>query len=196
MHSFPTTDLVILAGGQSRRMKGENKLLLSFDNEPQLLKIYHAFQGVVANIWVNSHRDLDKYKQLIPNILIFPDDTSDHLGPLMGMKSTWQYVQSDYVLFIPCDITFIPEHILPMLHQTLTQSKNALVAYVEINQQALYPFCLMKRASLPILEHNLKKQKLSLKYSFAQLYAQNVQIQNASLLFHSLNSFEELAKYK
>ena len=36
---FPATDLVILAGGQARRMNGMNKLLQQFDDQIQLSKI-------------------------------------------------------------------------------------------------------------------------------------------------------------
>ncbi len=35
---YPATDLVILAGGQARRMNGMNKLLQQYDDQIQLLK--------------------------------------------------------------------------------------------------------------------------------------------------------------
>ena len=37
--SYPETEVVILAGGQARRMNGINKLLQKFDDEIQLIKI-------------------------------------------------------------------------------------------------------------------------------------------------------------
>ena len=36
--NYPPTDLVILAGGQARRMNGINKLLQKFDDEIQLIR--------------------------------------------------------------------------------------------------------------------------------------------------------------
>ncbi|MEC8058206.1 MAG: molybdenum cofactor guanylyltransferase, partial [Pseudomonadota bacterium] len=36
MKKYPLTDLVILAGGQARRMNGVNKLLQTFDDQMQL----------------------------------------------------------------------------------------------------------------------------------------------------------------
>ena len=42
---FPATDLVILAGGQARRMNGMNKLLQQFDDQIQLSKICQRFKS-------------------------------------------------------------------------------------------------------------------------------------------------------
>ena len=44
---FPATDLVILAGGQARRMNGMNKLLQQFDDQIQLSKICQKFKSEV-----------------------------------------------------------------------------------------------------------------------------------------------------
>lgn len=196
MQNYPTTALVILAGGQATRMNGQNKLLQSFDNEIQLLKIYQAFLGQVDEIWINSHRDYERYLELISDIGYFKDETDGFLGPLIGMKSAWSYVQSDYVLFIPCDITEIPQDILLYLHQALEQNPLSSVAYVSINGQALYPFCLLKRSSVATLTQHLQHQQLSLRRCFAELAPQVVNIQNKNLKYHSLNSFEELQHYQ
>ncbi len=56
-------------------------------------------------------------KRLIPSIGFFEDEITGFQGPLMGMKSAWTHVQSDYVLFVPCDVTFIPKKVFSRLHQ-------------------------------------------------------------------------------
>ena len=151
MQNYPATALVILAGGKATRMNGVNKLLQRFDHEIQLLKIYSAFDGKVQDIWINSHRDYAQYSELIPDIRSFKDNSAGFLGPLIGMQTAWSYVQADYILFIPCGITNIPQDILPRLHHTLEQDPHSSVVYLNINGQALYPFCLLKRSSLETL---------------------------------------------
>ena len=47
---YPQTDLVILAGGQARRMNGINKLLQKFDDQIQLIKIHQQLKNRVAQI--------------------------------------------------------------------------------------------------------------------------------------------------
>ncbi len=46
--TYPQTDLVILAGGQARRMNGINKLLHKFDDEIQLIKIHQHLKSSVG----------------------------------------------------------------------------------------------------------------------------------------------------
>ena len=193
---YPSTELVILAGGQARRMNGINKLLHTFDHEMQLIKIHQQFKSQVAKVWVNSHRDHSIYERIIPSIQYFSDDEAGFHGPLMGMKSTWAHVQSDYVLFVPCDVTFMPKKVLSCLHQTLQSHPQCEVAVVEINAKLLYPFCLLKRSSLAKLSAHLEQNQRSLKHCFAEMHMQMAKFSNNALFFHSINSFDELQQHR
>lgn len=193
---YPATDLVILAGGQARRMNGTNKLLQQFDDQIQLSKICESFKTQVKHIWVNSHRDNSIYKQIEPDIRCYADDQNGFLGPLMGMKSAWSHLQADYALFIPCDVTYIPNQVIHKLHRALQKQPLAQVTYVNINGDALYPFCLLKRESISVLEQAIAENKLSLRDCFKQLDAQVVVFQKQGLFCHSINSLDELQQYK
>lgn len=193
---YPVTDLVILAGGQARRMNGLNKLLQQFDGEPQLLKIHQKLKPSVSKIWVNSHRDYSIYQSIVPDIKCFQDDESGFFGPLMGMKSAWSHVEADYVLFIPCDVTYVPTQVVAKLHSALRKNKQAQAAYVSINGDSLYPFCLLKRESLITITEQIEKQRLSLKECFKLLHVQVAIFQKQNLFFHSINSLDELQQYK
>lgn len=193
---YPVTDLVILAGGQARRMNGLNKLLQQFDGETQLFKIHQKLKLSVSEIWVNSHRDYSIYQSIVPDIRCYQDDASGFLGPLMGMKSAWSNVEADYVLFIPCDVTYMPTQVVAKLHHAIRKNKQAQAAYVSINGDALYPFCLLKRESLATIVQQIEKQQLSLKECFKLLHAQVAVFQKQNLFFHSINSLDELQQYK
>ena len=193
---YPPTELVILAGGQARRMNGLNKLLQKFDDQIQLIKIHQQLKSKVTQVWVNSHRDDSIYQKLIPNIHCYQDDEQGFHGALMGMKSAWSHVQSDYVLFVPCDVTYIPKHVLEKLHQALARNTLADVAYVEINGTALYPFCLVKRSAVQVIAMHLAQHQRSLKQCFADLHAQVATFKNHALFFHSINSLDELQQYR
>ena len=117
-----------------------------------------------------------------------------------GMKFLNRYAdkgkEADYVLFVPCDVTYMPPDVLPRLHQRLARQPQADVAYVMMNGQALYPFCLMKRSSLPTLRAHLAQHQRSLKYCFAEMHAQVAKFKNRALFFHSINSLDELQQYR
>ena len=193
---YPDTDLVILAGGQARRMNGLNKLLQKFDDQIQLIKIHQQLKSDVAQVWINSHRDYSFYQKIIPSIHCYQDDEQGFLGPLMGMKSAWSHVQADYVLFVPCDVTYIPPKVILKLHLALAKNSLAEVAYVEMNGTALYPFCLVKRSSLASFTHHLEQKQRSLKHCFADLHAQVAHFTNHALFFHSINSPDELQQHQ
>ena len=193
---YPDTDLVILAGGQARRMNGLNKLLQKFDDQIQLIKIHQQLKSDVAQVWINSHRDYSIYQKIIPSIHCYQDDEQGFLGPLMGMKSAWSHVQADYVLFVPCDVTYIPPKVILKLHLALAKNSLAEVAYVEMNGTALYPFCLVKRSSLASFTHHLEQKQRSLKHCFADLHAQVAHFTNHALFFHSINSLDELQQHQ
>nr|WP_180115626.1 NTP transferase domain-containing protein [Acinetobacter sp. YH12140] len=193
---YPETDLVILAGGQARRMNGINKVLQKFDDEIQLIKIHQCLKSRAANVWINSHRDHSIYECMIPSIKLYKDDEAVFLGPLMGMKSAWSHVQSDYVLFVPCDVTYIPKKVLSRLHQAMQRDPLCEVAVVEINGKALYPFCLLKRSSLTMLQAHLDQKQRSLKGCFSQMHMQVARFQNNALFFHSINSLDELQQHR
>lgn len=193
---YPDTDLVILAGGQARRMNGLNKLLQKFDDQIQLIKIHQQLKSDVAQVWINSHRDYSIYQKIIPSIHCYQDDEQGFLGPLMGMKSAWSHVQADYVLFVPCDVTYIPPKVILKLHLALAKNSLAEVAYVEMNATALYPFCLVKRSSLASFTHHLEQKQRSLKHCFADLHAQVAHFTNHALFFHSINSPDELQQHQ
>ena len=193
---YPDTDLVILAGGQARRMNGLNKLLQKFDDQIQLIKIHQQLKSDVAQVWINSHRDYSIYQKIIPSIHCYQDDEQGFLGPLMGMKSAWSHVQADYVLFVPCDVTYIPPKVILKLHLALAKNSLAEVAYVEMNGTALYPFCLVRRSSLASFTHHLEQKQRSLKHCFADLHAQVAHFTNHALFFHSINSPDELQQHQ
>lgn len=193
---YPCTEVVILAGGQARRMNGMNKLLQKFDDQIQLIKIYQYFKIKSEEIWINSHRDHSIYRSVIPHVKSFCDDEAGFLGPLMGMKSAWSYVNTDYVLFIPCDITYIPPDILLHLHRALIRNTAAQVAYVSMNGVALYSFCLMKRSSYEILNEHLMHHKSSLRKCFQNLKAQVLEFHNHALYFQRINSLDQLQQHQ
>lgn len=194
--TYAETDVVILAGGQARRMNGINKLLQKFDNEIQLIKIHQQLKSRAEKVWVNSHRDHSIYERIIPSIQYFQDDEAGFHGPLMGMKSAWSHVQSDYVLFVPCDVTYIPNKVISRLHQAIQRHPRCEVAVVEMNGKALYPFCLLKRSSLPTIEKHLEQNQRSLKHCFAEMHMQIANFKNRALFFHSINSFDELQQHQ
>ena len=93
-------------------------------------------------------------------------------------------------------MTYIPKKVISRLHQALQRHPLSEVAVVEINEKALFPFCLMKRSSLPTLIQHLEQDQRSLKRCFADMHMQRASFKNRALFFHSINSFDELQQHQ
>lgn len=193
---LPMVDLVILAGGQAVRMGGENKLLQNFDGQPQLLKIINQLRNQVAQCLVNSHRDHALYKSMVADIQCFTDEPSGFCGPLAGMKTAWSFATTDYVLFVPCDITWIPPELVEKLLVPLIENPQMKVSYTIINGDALYPLCLMHRSAEPVLRQYFDRQQFSLHRCFRALDAGVVNFSNPQSKIHSINSIAEMEIYR
>ena len=91
---------------------------------------------------------------------------------------------------------YIPENILALLHLKLRQCNHVGLVYLCINQQPLYPFCLMKRICVNTIHQQINQHKLSLKTCFELLNAEYINIERPHLKYHSLNSLQELDAYQ
>ena len=92
---------VILAGGQGRRMGGQDKGLLEFNGLPLIeILIAELARQTVATI-VNANRNLDRYQAF--GLPVISDRLENYQGPLAGFASAMDSVDTDFILTLPCD---------------------------------------------------------------------------------------------
>lgn len=111
---------VILAGGRARRMGGVDKGLQLFRGQPLVWHCYQRLKDQVAQVAVNANRNQERYAQL--GLPVFADELADFQGPLSGILTGLKQVESDFVLFVPCDCPFLPLNLLEKLQQPILQS--------------------------------------------------------------------------
>lgn len=185
-------DGVILAGGKATRMGGCNKLLQQFGQQRQLEMLLSALKPQVQQLWINSHRDHAIYRAVDDDIGIFSDQCADFLGSLEGMRSAWEYSQQPWILFVPCDIYQLPDAVLQCMAAQISTQKSAL-CYARINEQPLYPLCLMHRSYYPYLAADIEQQQYSLHRCFAAHGSTVASFSMPEQAFHSINSHAEQA---
>lgn len=92
---------VILAGGQGRRMGGQDKGLLEFNGKPLVeILIRELDRQSVATV-INANRNLDRYRAF--GLPVISDRLEDYQGPLAGFASAMDFVDSEFILTLPCD---------------------------------------------------------------------------------------------
>ena len=108
---------VILAGGQARRMGGQDKGLVMLDGKPMIEIIIDVFKPQTAKLLINANRNHDRYSQY--GLELVADELSGYCGPLAGMASALKTINSDYMVTAPCDSPFIPIDLVQRLADAL-----------------------------------------------------------------------------
>lgn len=107
---------IILAGGEGRRMGGEDKGWLEVDGLPLIKRAISRLAPQVNEIIISANRNLQAYEAL--GRRIFHDNTP-YLGPLGGIAACLKQIDTDYGLVVPTDAPLIPMNLVAVLGQHL-----------------------------------------------------------------------------
>ncbi len=92
---------VILAGGQGRRMSGQDKGLLEFNGEALIGILLRKLERQAVATVINANRNLDRYRAY--GLPVISDRLENYQGPLAGIARAMDFVDSDFILTLPCD---------------------------------------------------------------------------------------------
>lgn len=148
-HYYPTVTGVILAGGQSRRMGGNDKGLILYKNKALISHVIHNLAPQVEKLIINANRHTAQYQQF--DYPVVSDAIEGYVGPLAGMLTAMQHTDSDFILTSPCDCP----HITPQLRRRLMESlllTQSDVAVASDGQRLQPVFSLIRRSLLNNLQ--------------------------------------------
>lgn len=119
---------VVLAGGQSSRMHGEDKGLIRLKGLSMVEHVLNCIEPQVRSIIISANRNLDIYRHLGHPVI--PDAASEptqYHGPLKGLASAMRQTESDFLLCIPCDMPLLPNDLVIKLYQQLQDFELCMV---------------------------------------------------------------------
>ncbi|MEY3219566.1 MAG: hypothetical protein RIT27_923 [Pseudomonadota bacterium] len=117
---------VILAGGLARRMGGIEKALVEFRGETLLSHVITNVKPQVKMLYLNVNKNLEQYAPFKLPILV--DHLAGFLGPLAGILTALQTIETDYLLVVPCDAPFVPLNLAEKLFEELQQQQTRAAA--------------------------------------------------------------------
>lgn len=110
---------VVLAGGEGRRMGGQDKGLLHWHGEAMVARVLAAMQPLVAEVMISANRSLAGYGAFARRVQ--PDLPGyQGLGPLAGLLTAMTVAAPlgyDAVLVCPCDTPALTTEVLRTLLQ-------------------------------------------------------------------------------
>lgn len=115
---------VILAGGKGRRLGGQDKGLVEYQNKTLIQHVLDKITPQVDSVVINANRNHETYTAL--GYSVINDELSDFQGPLAGFATAMKSSKTDFILTMPCDGPNLPDDYVERLINA-TEDKNTLV---------------------------------------------------------------------
>lgn len=111
---------VLLAGGQSRRMGGEDKSLRTLGGRPLLAHIVERAGPQVDALVLNANGDPGRFRRAGFDLPVAADVVPDHAGPLAGVLTGMEWAAAHapdcpWIATFACDAPFLPADLVTRL---------------------------------------------------------------------------------
>lgn len=179
---------VILAGGQGRRMGGQDKGLLDFGGRLIIEILIEALQSQQLDIVINANRNLSTYQSY--GYPVIGDKLKDFQGPLAGFASTMAEVKSNYILTLPCDSPLLADNFGARFIETHNrEQKSVCVAHDGTRLQPVY--ALIDTGLLEDLKLFLQSGERKIDRWYAQHTYATVDFSDEATMFENINTPED-----
>lgn len=157
---------VILAGGEGRRMHGQDKGLINVLKKPLIEYAIECLSPLVDDLSISCNRNKSRYSDY--NIDCLPDYNSPgnnrFLGPMAGIVSGLKHANHDWLMILPCDTPLMNTNMMKQLSDTVRESKTKGLQAVVFSYQGLQPLHgIYHKTLLPILERSLAENNNSVQ---------------------------------
>jgi molybdopterin-guanine dinucleotide biosynthesis protein A len=116
MYELQEVSVVILAGGEGRRMGGRDKGLLPYRGRPLIEHVIQSLPRGHAGLLISANRNLEAYRRYAPVVV---DEAPGHAGPLAGILAAMHTATTPYLMVLPCDTPHLPRNLLERLYRAL-----------------------------------------------------------------------------
>lgn len=110
----PPCSILLLAGGQGRRMGGADKGLLDWRGRPLVEWLADTARPLTDDLLISCNRHAERYATLADRVV--RDDDPDYPGPLAGIRAGLAAMRHALLLVLPCDAPRIDAALLRELH--------------------------------------------------------------------------------
>ena len=185
---------LVLAGGQGRRMQGQDKGLVEVAGRPLINYVIERIRPQVETVLVSANRNQADYMAVADAVVRDDPELGErYAGPLAGVLAGLEYARTEYVFTMPCDTPCLPGNLLPELMNVL-QANRADIAYAHDGKRGQPLIMLLRRQLAPLLrEWLLNGGRAAHEWIAAQ---QHCVVQfDAPDAFTNLNTAEDCASF-
>ena len=179
---------VILAGGQGRRMGGQDKGLLDFGGRLMIEIIIEALENQRIDIVINANRNQSTYQSY--GYPVISDDLKDFQGPLAGFASAMAAVKTKFILTLPCDSPMLADNFVECFIESHNREQ-APVCVAHDGKRLQPVYALIDTGLLDDLKRFLQIGERKIDRWYAQYSYANVDFSNATTMFENINTPED-----
>lgn len=180
---------LILAGGKSTRMNGNNKAFLKYKDKTfieNILEVLKDFEKIYISV-----DDKEKYKNLNYELI---EDEYKEIGPIGGIYSALKVIKEDYVFITACDMPKICMEFIDILKYNLKENDKCIV--FEDEKGRLYPLGgIYSKECLPYIEEMIRNDDYKLTSLVKKLNGRIISLNNADLKKDALMNVNNLEQY-
>ena len=179
---------VILAGGQGRRMGGEDKGLIEFNGHPIIEILIEQLKKQQVDIIINANRNHDIYQAY--GLPVVSDELADFQGPLAGFATAINAVKTDYILTLPCDGPFLADNFVELFIEAQACEQSTIC--VADDGERLQPvYALIDVKLIGSLNEFLQSGDRKIDRWYAQHKYTRVDFSNKKTMFGNINRPED-----
>ncbi len=179
---------VILAGGQGRRMGGQDKGLLDFGGRLMVEILIEALQNQQLDIVINANRNQSTYQSY--GYPVISDDLKDFQGPLAGFASAMAAVKTKFILTLPCDSPMLADNFVERFIESHNREQ-APVCVAHDGERLQPVYALIDTGLLDDLKRFLQSGERKIDRWYAQYSYANVDFSSATTMFENINTPED-----
>ena len=182
---------VVLSGGRATRMGGNDKGLIYFNGLPLFEHVTRKLTSQVSNVVISANRNIEIYQSI--GLRVLSDTLPDYPGPLAGMLSAMQNLESEWFLFCPCDTPNIPDDLACKLWEQKGASR---AVWVNDGERDHPTIALIHKKLAVSLENYLASGERRVMFFLRESGGHSVRFQDQMNNFINVNSPEDLAQWE
>ena len=163
---LPPTIGVILAGGLSRRMGGNDKALLPLAGRTLLDHVTERLVLQCERVIVNANGDPSRFRRV--QMPVVSDSIADHPGPLAGILAALEWSAANqpeiaWVVSAPADTPFVPRDLVLRLHEACSETRKLIVCAASGSQVhfavSLWPVSLRHDLRQALVDQGIRSMR-------------------------------------
>lgn len=185
---------LILAGGRSRRLGGQDKGLIELSGRAMIEYVLAALRPRLGELLISANHNRIRYAHF--GLPVLPDDAYiAKLGPLAGMATGLYHAKRPYLITAPCDAPALQASFLERMVAAWARSHGA--PCVAHDGERLQPvFALLSKDHLASLQHYLASGHRRADGWLASLNSLPVDFSDQPALFGNINTPTDLHRFR